>query len=141
MRSRVSKVLLDASALLAVLRSEPGAEAVAPVLYGASVSAVNYSEVIKKVVERKGNPQAAKELLDRQLLDIIPFDRNRAVAAAILLPRTSAYGLSFADRACLAAAEERGYPVYTAEERMTKPSLSVAVTLIRPRRGNNPHDQ
>jgi ribonuclease VapC len=129
----VSNVVLDASALIAVLRNERGSELVAPMLYGATISALNYSEVFKKVVERSGDPQEVKALLDRQALDIIPFDAKRALSTAILLSRTSLHGLSFADRACLATAEEFGYPVLTAEERMTKPLLSITVTLIRSR--------
>jgi len=48
----VTSVVLDASAVIAVLNSEPGAEAVLGAIAGALVSAVNYSEVLKKAIER-----------------------------------------------------------------------------------------
>jgi PIN domain nuclease of toxin-antitoxin system len=129
----MTRAVLDASALLAVLLREPGTEIVAPVLYGALVSAVNYSEVFKKAIERRGEVQTVEQLLDRQALEVIPFDRARAIAAAQLLPQTSPHGLSFADRACLATGREFGLPVFTAEARMGQTELDVDVTMIRER--------
>ena len=131
----MSKAVLDASALLTVLLGERGGEVVVPVLCGATISAVNYSEVVKKFIERGGEVRAVTGLLDRQSLVIVPLDRDRAVAAAALLPQTSRHGLSFADRVCLATGREFGLPVLTAEERMAEPELDLAVTLIRSRVG------
>lgn len=129
----MTRAVLDASALLAVLLRERGGEVVAPVLYGALVSAVNYSEVFKKAIERRGEVREIEQLLDRQALQVVPFDRVRAIAAAELLPYTSPHGLSFADRACLATGREFGLPVFTAETRMGDIKLDVTVTLIRQR--------
>lgn len=127
----MSSAVLDATALLAVLYREPGSEAVAPVLYGATVSAINYSEVLKKVVERGGDIAMTSHFLDRQQLNIVPFDRERAIAAAAILPHTKAHGLSFADRACLSAGKEFGLPVFTSDKRMSETTLDVTVRLIR----------
>lgn len=127
----MSKAVLDASALLAVLNREPGQELVAAVLYGASVSAINYSEVLKKVIERGGDVVLMSQFLDRQQLVIVPFDRERAIAAASILPQTKAKGLSFADRACLATGKELGLTVYTTEKRMSETALDVDVKLVR----------
>lgn len=131
LRGRVSKAVLDASALLAVLHREPGENIVTPVLYGATVSAVNYSEVLKRMIERGSDAKTTAQLLDRQQLRIIPFDRERAIAAASLLRYTQAHGLSFADRACLATGKEFGLVVYTSEKRMSETTLDIDVTLIR----------
>jgi len=49
------EIVLDASALMAVLREEPGAAEVEAVLDDAAVSAVNLSRVQAKLVER-GTP-------------------------------------------------------------------------------------
>jgi ribonuclease VapC len=124
--------VLDASALLAVLNREPGEEVVAPILYGSTVSAINYSEVLKKVIERGADVTLMSQFLDRQQLVIVPFDRERAIAAASILPHTKARGLSFADRACLATGREFSFTVYTAEKRMSETTLDVTVKLIRP---------
>jgi ribonuclease VapC len=129
----MSKAVLDTSALLAVFHCETGHEIAASVIYGATVSTVNYSEVIKKFVERGGNVHMAQQLLDRQSLRLVTLDRQRAIHAAAILPHTQSRGLSFADRVCLATGKEFGLPVFTSDQRMTETTLDVVVTLIRPR--------
>jgi len=47
----MSRYVLDASAILALLNQEPGYDRVAQVLDNSSVSAVNLSEVISKLLE------------------------------------------------------------------------------------------
>jgi ribonuclease VapC len=97
-------VVFDASALLAMLNGERGADRVAALLPGAVIGAVNLSEVVSKLAER-GMPahsiRAALEALD---LDVHPFDADMAYAAGELRRTTRARGLSFGDRACLALA-------------------------------------
>ncbi len=129
----MNKVVLDASAVLAVFFLEEGKQAVEPVLFGASMSAVNYSEVLKKAVEKRGSLQQARYFLDRQSISIVPFDASQAVLAASILPQTSPFGLSFADRACLSLGMKLQYKVYTAEQRMGETQLDVKVKLIRKR--------
>ena len=46
----MTSVVLDASAVIAVLRSEPGADIVRSALSDAVITAVNYSEVLKKTI-------------------------------------------------------------------------------------------
>ena len=130
-RQRVNKVVLDASAVLAVLFKETGAEIVAQVLFGATISAVNYSEVLKKAVEKRGDIHKAKHFLDRQSLKVVAFDISQAVAAAAILPQTSDFGLSFADRACVSLGLQLQYQVLTAEKRMSLTGLDVKIRLIR----------
>jgi PIN domain nuclease of toxin-antitoxin system len=129
----VSKVVLDASAVLAVFFAESGAESVAPVLYGAAISAVNFSEVLKKTVEKHGQLDVAQQFLTQQALKIVPFDREQAVTAASLFLHTASVGLSFADRACLTLGQVMGATVFTAERRMAETSLPIDVQLIRRR--------
>lgn len=129
----MNKVVLDASAVLAVLFLEEGKQAVEPVLFGASMSAVNYSEVLKKAVEKRGSLQQARYFLERQSINVVPFDASQAVLAASILPQTSPFGLSFADRACLSLGMQLQYKVYTAEQRMGETNLDVKVKLIRKR--------
>ncbi len=129
----MNKVALDASAVLAVFFLEEGKQAVEPVLFGASISAVNYSEVLKKAVEKRGSLQQARYFLDRQSINVVPFDASQAVFAASILPQTSPFGLSFADRACLSLGMKLQCKVYTAEQRMGETELDVKVKLIRKR--------
>jgi len=129
----VNKVVLDASAVLAVFFMEEGKQAVEPVLFGASMSAVNYSEVLKKAVEKRGSLQQARYFLERQSINVVPFDASQAVLAASILPQTSPFGLSFADRACLSLGLKLQFKVFTAEQRMGETELDVKVKLIRKR--------
>lgn len=127
----MSDVVLDASALLAVLRKEPGGEIVEPLLLGAAVSAVNYSEVIKKSVEAGGRAGETHALLRLMDLVVVSFDEPQAVAAGELYIQTRVKGLSFADRACLSLGIRRRCPVITAERKFAEAGLPLEVRLIR----------
>ena len=66
--------VLDASALLALLYREPGAEAVEEVLDGAAVSAINWSEVLQTLTQRGLRPaDSAVAGLEALGLRIEPF--------------------------------------------------------------------
>ena len=97
----MNEVVLDASALMAVLREEPGAAVVEVVLDSAVISAVNLSEVQAKLVERGTPADLAWSWLAGLDLAVRDFDAIQARVAGDLRPDTRAYGLSFADRACL----------------------------------------
>jgi PIN domain nuclease of toxin-antitoxin system len=127
----VSSVVLDASAVLAVIHGERGSERVVDRLSGALILAVNYSEVLKKLVEGGVALVAASYHVGNFKLTVVPFDEPLAALAADLFPRTREWGLSFADRACLALAMQRNAEVITAEQRWSKLDLGAQVTLIR----------
>jgi PIN domain nuclease of toxin-antitoxin system len=127
----MAKVVLDASAILAVLRAEPGAQTVAPVIADSLVSAVNFSEVIAKLIERGARPDDAEEIALGLPYTIIGFDADEGVAAARLISRTRSLGLSFGDRACLALAESTGLPALTADRSWQSVQSEIKVTLIR----------
>jgi ribonuclease VapC len=130
-------VVLDASALLALMDAGPGQEAVAAVLPGALVSAVNLAEVVSKLVER-GMP-AAQAHADALTLgiDVVAFDPDLALDAGALRPLTRAAGLSLGDRCCLALARLHHAAVLTTETRWESISAAVDLSIlnIRPRRG------
>ncbi|MEZ6033196.1 MAG: type II toxin-antitoxin system VapC family toxin [Planctomycetaceae bacterium] len=127
----MNRIVLDASAALAVFFGEAGGEVVEPVLFGATMSAVNYSEVLKKAIEKGGDHVIAQGFLERQAINIVPFDAAHAVSAAVLLPHTAPLGLSFADRACVSLGMKLGYAILTAEKRMSEVPVKVSVKLIR----------
>jgi ribonuclease VapC len=127
----VTSVVLDASALIALLRSEPGAEVVRQSLDGAIISAVNYSEVLKKTVERGGPIAIAVSRIEALSVSIIPFDERQAAGCAELYPDGKPHGMSFADRACLALGVQRRLTVLTAEKKMRLLTLPIKVKVIR----------
>jgi len=127
----VTSVVLDASAFIALLRREPGMEVVHKHLANAIISAVNYSEVLKKTIERGGLLEPVNAYVRNASLEIVPFDAEQAVAAAKLYPLTKPLGLSFADRACLNLGIRYGATVLTTEKSMSKTPAPVTVLLIR----------
>lgn len=129
----MNRVVLDASALLAVLNHERGHEKVLEHISGAMVSAVNYGEVLKKSAERGGSIVHVRTILQQLQLDVRPFDRVHAEEAARIWEACKPFGLSFADRACVSLGMLEQQQVLTAELAMTKPDLDVMVTLIRER--------
>jgi PIN domain nuclease of toxin-antitoxin system len=97
----VTSVVLDASASIALLRREPGMDVVRKHLANAVISAVNYSEVLKKTIERGGAYEPVDAYVRSASLEIVPFDTEQALSSAELYPLTRPHGMSFADRACL----------------------------------------
>ena len=132
----MSKVVLDASALLALIHREPGQEAVADAVAEAAISAVNLAEVVGKLAERGVPLDRAKQIPLAFGLDIIPLDGDLAARAGQLRPATRAAGLSLGDRCCLATAAALGLPVLTTEAAwdMVAEAVGVEVRNIRPRR-------
>jgi ribonuclease VapC len=126
------RAVLDASALLALVRREPGAEVVASYLPHAVISTVNLSEVHAKLLTLG----LALEPLERDLgamgVTVEPFTRADARSTAELRALTRARGLSLADRACLALAWRLGVPALTADHPWGDlEGLPVQVELIR----------
>ncbi len=123
---------IDASALLALLFAEPGAETVADsIAAGAATSAVNLSEVATVLVRRQKDPEKILGPV-REQLAVEPFTDADALAAAALHPKTTGKGLSLGDRSCLALAQRLGVPALTAEHVWAELRLDIEVQLIRP---------
>ena len=127
----VSRVVLDASALLALLNGETGADAVARAIPGAVISSVNLSEVIAKLADAGMPEREVHEALDPLGLGVIPFDETLAYLAGTLRPATRSLGLSLGDRACLALGMHAGAAVLTTERAWTKLSLGIPIHLAR----------
>jgi len=129
--------VLDASALLAYLGDESGAELVADqIAAGTTISTVNLAEALSTLAARGQDPaDVASELTARGLLDgaitVEPFTTADAIEAARLRPLTRPAGLSLADRACLALARRLAIPVLTSDHAWTSLALDVDVRPIR----------
>lgn len=110
---------------------ERGHEVVVPQIKGSLISAVNYSEVLKKAIERGSELLPTRLLLENLTMSVVPFDEGQALRTAELWPAGREHGLSFADRACLALGLTHGIPVVSADNRLAKTSLFVEVQIIR----------
>ncbi len=122
--------MLDASALLAWLREEPGAEVVEGRIAASFVSAVNLSEVLQKSLAEGVEVSGMGEDLEALGVSFVGFGAEQARVAARMWPRTRPLGLGLADRACLATAVGLGVPALTADrpwEEVEWEGLSVEV--------------
>ncbi|GLI27648.1 hypothetical protein ARHIZOSPH14_18900 [Agromyces rhizosphaerae] len=108
--------VLDASAVLAFLHGEPGADVVEAELLGdgtCAVGAANWSEVAQKVAGRGGDWALARALLESYGTRVEPVTQEDAEHAATRWRAGS--GLSLADRLCLALGRRLGADVLTAD--------------------------
>jgi ribonuclease VapC len=124
-------VVLDASAVLAFLRREPGADCIEPHLAQACISAISYAEVIQKGIDAGACPAAVRNAVDLLQLEVVPFDRNLALIAAELWPITREAGLSMAERCSLALAKLRSLPVLTADREWEHLRIGIEIECIR----------
>ncbi len=124
--------ILDASALLVLLKEETGGDKVVEALMeGAAISAINFSEVIAKLNESGMPEEAIHEALDSLELDIVEFDTQYAYKAGLLRSVTKRAGLSLGDRACLALAQQLNLPTITADRVWGGVVPDVVVQVIR----------
>lgn len=129
--------VLDASALLAYLQDESGADIVEAILvFGAVINVVNYAEVLSRLVDDGEGAETAHRRLQSQgligdVVRVVPLHEDDAVVIARLRPLTRAQGLSLGDRACLATALRLGRPAITADRGWASVDVGVTVRLIR----------
>jgi ribonuclease VapC len=128
----VNKVVLDSSALLALLNREPGAEKLTPELLNIAVcSTVNLAEVHGKLVSLGISESEAWTDATSPLSEFVDFTAAHAQLAGDLVRQTRPFGLSLGDRACLALGMDLGAPVYTADRAWKKLRLPVQINFIR----------
>lgn len=124
-------VVLDTSAVLAVLLDEPGAEQVIPHIQGAEISIVNWCEVLTKTAEQGGDVDKVERVLASYRLRVRTFGEAHAVAVAKLRPVTRDLGLGLGDRACLVQGRMSEMPILTADRKWAKLDLGFDIRLIR----------
>ena len=123
--------VLDASALLALLKAEPGKDVVARRMDGAAISAVNWCEVLRRV----GTLAQPVEHLPARLrglgLQFVAFGEDDAEEAARLTAAGRPLGLSLADGACLALAGRMRRVALTADRVWSELDVGIRIELIR----------
>jgi PIN domain nuclease of toxin-antitoxin system len=128
----MTSVVLDASALLALVNGEKGHEQVASILEDAAMSTVNACEVIGELHTRLQMPIREAEGIVLSLVPhVIDFDWEQSMFAGALKRQTKTLGLSLGDRACLALGKKLSASVYTADSVWKSLDVSVNIVLIR----------
>ena len=130
----MNRVVLDTSALLAILQGEPGGEVFArqaDLLENSMMSAVNVAEAHGKLVGIGIESEDAWEAVTASVPEIVDFDKEQAKIAGGLLPQTRSLGLSLGDRACLALGIVLKVPIYTADRAWKNLKVRVSIHTIR----------
>ena len=130
-RLSAPSVVLDTSALLALLRSETGEGVVRERIGESLISAVNWTEVVERRRVPDRPVEDLQEAMEAAGLGIVPFGATQANAAAGLKDPTRRLGLSLADRACLALGKLLDLPVVTADRAWAQLEVGIAIEVIR----------
>ncbi|MGH7868341.1 MAG: type II toxin-antitoxin system VapC family toxin [Candidatus Dormibacteraceae bacterium] len=110
-----NSLVLDASALLALINQEPGGEEVFLHVDQAVISTVNLAEVGSKLTDRGIPPEEIRLKISGFPLKVYPFDEQAALHVISLRSKVPNH-ISLADRACLALAAHLGVPAWTADK-------------------------
>ena len=124
-------VVLDASALLAYLLQEPGAEVVDGLLSDARMTSVNWAEVVQKSLSAGVEVQGMREELQALGMQVDPFLAADGERAGQLWTLTRQQGLSLGDRACLSLGLRLGVKVVTCDRAWAELPLELEVQVLR----------
>ena len=128
----MSKYVLDASAILALLKREAGSDQVSTAIAdGAAIGAVNLSEVVAKLTEAGMPEPVIHQALDPLGLDVHSCDERLAYEAGSLRAATKQLGLSLGDRCCVALARALNLPLLTSDRAWGNLDIGIAVRVIR----------
>jgi PIN domain nuclease of toxin-antitoxin system len=127
-----TNIVFDASALLALILQEKGAELIRPLLKKAVMSAINVAEVLTALQRVNISPKESLTSITDIICTILPFDIEQAQYVAELQPHVQHKGLSLGDRACIALGMKLQAPIYTADKIWSELQLTnVDIKLIR----------
>jgi PIN domain nuclease of toxin-antitoxin system len=125
-------VVVDASAVLALLKGEAIPDEHMSRIPGATISSLNLCEVVSKQTVAGVDESAIRRALTLLNLRVAAFNGERAIRAGLLINATSPFGLSMGDRACVALGAELGWPVLTADRAWERLPLSdFDIVMIR----------
>lgn len=126
-----TRVVLDASAILALLAEEPGADEVEALLDGSSMSTVNLAEVLQKSMQHGVDTEGLEYDLRGLGMELYSFDVAHARATAELWERSPRAGISLGDRACLSLAAGLDAVAVTTDRRWSALDLGIPVRVVR----------
>ena len=103
-RRNTNRPVFDASAVLALMQGEAGAEQLRDLQSDALVNAVNAAEVVAKLVTRGMPTTEAQAAYDALHLEMTSFEPSLAAISSRFVHK----GVSLGDRCFLAAAQQQG---------------------------------
>ena len=130
-------VVLDASALLALLFDEPGAEKIENLFNQAAeadkpmfIAAVNWAEVLYKMHRKQGAQgfEGARHFELTMPLDVVPVDRDLAEAAALLKNK---HDLGLADAFAAALAKHKKAELVTADHEFKSVEKEIKINWLK----------
>ena len=124
----MARAVFDASAVIALLRDEPGAQVAAAHAGEAMISAVNVQEGVKALLLRGAPVEIVRQMLESLRLDVRAHETEDACRAAALHEATARFGACLGDRTCMALAIREGWPAITPDRdwaRLNIPGLTV----------------
>jgi ribonuclease VapC len=127
----MSEFVLDASALIAMLKQEKGAVKVSKAIAAARMSAVNYAEVVSHFAYLGMPAPAIDAMLDPLPIAIVPADHATSRIAGRLRAVTASAGLSLGDRYCLALAHRDGLPAWTSDTHWNLVAGDAGVKIVQ----------
>jgi ribonuclease VapC len=127
------KYVADASAVIAYLDEEPYSFDLDQIIPGATISAVNLSEVVDKYARDGNSREEIEDMLTELALYVIPLDESLAFDAGLLRPITDRHGISLGDRCCMALAMRLDCVVVTSDRswKNLQEQTGLVVQLIR----------
>ena len=126
----MGSIVLDASAVLAILSGKVSYGAIADDLEQAVMSAVNVAEVML-VLNNQGIPVSdVRDAVNGFALTIVPFDAESAEAANELRALTKKSKLSLGDLACLSLARRLKAPVLTADQAWKAVDVGIEIRYV-----------
>ena len=127
-----NKIVFDSSALIMLFAKEKGYEVIKQHMKNAIISSVNIAEVYKYCIEVQNlSEEDCKNLIKLSGIKIIEFCEEQALITAKIIKKTKQYGLSLGDRACIALAMLKNYPVLTCDKIWQKVDLDIEFIMAR----------
>ena len=130
----MSRLVLDASAVTAVLRGERGHEKVVPHLRGGLISSVNLAEVYCTARMYGSSPDKDEITIRTMQLTVVPFDDQQAKIVASIYKATLGSTVGIADRVCMSLGILHGLPVLTGDHEWLEHEVPLEVRVFRDRR-------